>query len=51
MVSLFGCSSHLSVEWDSAAWLGGVVACIVVGPTEGQAVLEDVVDCLSLSAV
>jgi hypothetical protein len=30
---------------------GGVVARIVVGPAEGQAVLEDVVDCLSLSAI
>jgi hypothetical protein len=39
------------VEWDSAARLGGVVAHIVVGPAEGQAVLEDVVDCLSLSTI
>jgi hypothetical protein len=31
--------------------LGGVVARTVVGPDEGQAVLEDVVDCLSLSVV
>ena len=30
---------------------GGVVARIVVGPAEGQAVLEDGVDCLSLSTV
>jgi hypothetical protein len=31
--------------------LGVVVACIVVGPAEGQAVLEDVVHSLSLSSV
>jgi hypothetical protein len=29
----------------------GVVARIVVGPAKGQVVLEDVVDCLSLSAI
>jgi hypothetical protein len=46
-----GCSSHLGVEWDSVARLGGVVARIVVGPVEGQAVLEDVVDYLSLSTI
>jgi hypothetical protein len=30
---------------------GGIVALIVVGPAEGQAVLEDGVDCLSLSSI
>jgi hypothetical protein len=30
---------------------GGVVVRIVVGIVEGQAMLEDVVDCLSLSSV
>jgi hypothetical protein len=39
------------VEWDSIARLVGVVARIVVGHVEGQVVLEDVVDCWSLSAV
>jgi hypothetical protein len=39
------------VEWGFAAQLGGVVAHIVVGPDEGQVVLEDVVDYLSLSVV
>ena len=48
---LFRCLSHPGVEWDSTAWMGGVVARIVVGPAEGQAVPEDVVDCLSLSAI
>jgi hypothetical protein len=39
VVSLVGCSSHLGVEWGSAARLGGVVARIVVGPAKGQALL------------
>jgi hypothetical protein len=39
------------VEWDSAARLGEVVGRIVVGPAEGQAVLEDVVHFLSLSFI
>jgi hypothetical protein len=34
-VCLVGCSSHPGVAWDFVAWLGGVVACIVVGPSEG----------------
>jgi hypothetical protein len=38
------------VEWDSAARLGVVVADIVVGPAEGQVVLESVVHFLSLSS-
>jgi hypothetical protein len=39
------------VEWDSTIWIGGVVARIVVGPSEGQAVQEDVIDCLSPLAI
>jgi hypothetical protein len=39
------------MECDFETWLGVVVACIFVGLAEGQAVLEDVVDCLSLSAI
>jgi hypothetical protein len=39
------------VEWDSVARPGGVVARIVVGPAEGQEMLEDVVDYLSLSVI
>ena len=50
-VSLVECSSHLGVEWGSVARLGGVVARIIVGPAEGQAVLEDVIDFLSLSVI
>jgi hypothetical protein len=46
-----GCLSHPCAEWDSAARLGVVVSRIVVGPTEGHVVLEDVVDCLSLSSI
>ena len=46
-----GCLSHPGEKWDSAAQLGGVVARIVMGPTEGQAVLGDVVYFLSLSTV
>jgi hypothetical protein len=39
------------VEWGFVVWLGVVVVCIIVGPTKGQAVLEDVVHLLSLSSI
>jgi hypothetical protein len=39
------------VEWGSIARLGEVVGRIVVGPTEGQAVMESVVHFLSLSSI
>jgi hypothetical protein len=50
-VYLVGCLSHPGVKWDSVARLRVVVACIVVGSTEGQVVMEDVVYYLSISAV
>jgi hypothetical protein len=46
-----GCLSHLDVESDFAARQEGVVARIVVVPTEGQAVWENEEDYQSLSTI
>jgi hypothetical protein len=51
VASPIGCSSHPSVEWGFVAQLGVVVACIFVGSTEGQMILEDMVHFLSLSSI
>jgi hypothetical protein len=51
--SLVGCSLPLGVVWGFITQLGGggVVAHIVVGPAEGQAVLGDVVHFWILSSI